>query len=80
VSPFTLKGHAQMLYDEILTALHQLLDYEEDFEQAGRLQAVMVEMAVLKYRRRRPMDPEIDPVAHRREWMLSLEYPDKMCR
>jgi hypothetical protein len=62
------------LYDDALTILDALFEVEDDFDHAARLNAVMVELAVLKHAPRQRL-PQID--AHRRDWLASLDYWDK---
>jgi len=38
------------LYDDALTILDALLDAEDDFEKASRLNACMIELAILKHK------------------------------
>ena len=58
------------LYDDALTIVDALLLDEDDFHRASRLNTIMVELAVLKH-----ATPE--PIAHRRDWLASLDYWDK---
>jgi hypothetical protein len=60
----------QTLYNSALTIIDQLADAEYDFERSARLQAVIVELAILRHM------PD-EPKAHARDWLDSLDYWDK---
>ena len=62
------------LYDDALTILDALLDAEDDFDHAARLNSVMIELAILKHAPRQRL-PQLD--AHKRDWLQSLDYWDK---